>query len=82
VFHADLTAHNLQISGADAIFLLDFDRGRIMPGDGLWRRRNLDRLHRSFTKISRGGEVVFRESDWRIVRDGYHSACRLPALVA
>lgn len=82
VFHADLTAHNLQINGADAVFLLDFDRGRVMPGDGLWRRRNLDRLHRSLTKISRDGEVVFHESDWQIVRDGYHSACHLPAVAA
>ena len=82
VFHADLTAHNLQISGANALFLLDFDRGRIMPGDGLWRRRNLERLHRSLTKISRDGRVTFRESDWQIVRDGYRSSCHLPAVAA
>jgi 3-deoxy-D-manno-octulosonic acid kinase len=82
VFHADLNAHNLQINGADAVFLLDFDRGCVMPGDGLWRRRNLDRLYRSLRKISRDGQVVFRESDWQILRDGYHSACHLPAVAA
>lgn len=80
VCHADLNAHNLQISGAGAVFLLDFDRGRIMPGDGLWRRRNLDRLHRSLVKISRDGRARFRDSDWQILRDGYHSTCHLPAL--
>jgi 3-deoxy-D-manno-octulosonic acid kinase len=82
ICHADLNSHNIQLSTADAVFLLDFDRGRLMPGDGHWRRRNLDRLHRSLTKISRAGAVRFREADWQIVRDGYHSACRLPAVAA
>jgi 3-deoxy-D-manno-octulosonic acid kinase len=82
VCHADLTAHNLQISSSDQMFLLDFDRGRIMPGDGLWRRRNLERLHRSLTKISRDGAVAFREQDWETLLAGYRSACPLPAVAA
>lgn len=80
IYHADLTAHNLQISSAGAIFLLDFDRGRIMPADGHWRRRNLERLHRSLTKISRDGQVSFRDENWQLLCDGYRSACHLPAL--
>jgi 3-deoxy-D-manno-octulosonic acid kinase len=72
-FHADLTAHNLQISRRDEIFLLDFDRGRLMSGDGTWRRRNLDRLHRSLTKISSDGAVGFSEANWSAILEGYRS---------
>ena len=72
VFHADLTAHNLQIDGRDQIFLLDFDRGRIMPGPGAWQQRNLQRLHRSLTKISGTGGISFGATEWSAVIDGYH----------
>src|SRR5690606_15004626 len=40
VWHADLTAHNLQIDTGDRIFLLDFDRGRLRAEGGRWRRQN------------------------------------------
>ena len=71
VFHADLTAHNLQIDSDDRLFLLDFDRGRIMPGAGAWTRANLDRLQRSLRKISADGSLQFREQDWDALRGGY-----------
>jgi 3-deoxy-D-manno-octulosonic acid kinase len=71
VWHADLTAHNLQIDSADRIFLLDFDRGRFRPPGGGWRRRNLDRLHRSLTKISRDGSVRFGTGEWEALLAGY-----------
>ena len=78
VCHADLTAHNLQISSHDEIFLLDFDRGRIMAGNGTWQGRNLERLHRSLTKISSSGTARFNAADWSALLDGYRTACRLP----
>lgn len=71
VCHADLTAHNLQIDGDDRIFLLDFDRGRIMSGPGDWRARNLGRLHRSLRKISRDGAISFTDRDWEAILAGY-----------
>ena len=71
VFHADLTAHNLQINSRDEIFLLDFDRGRIRRPGGRWRQRNLDRLHRSLTKISRDGAVSFGPPEWHALLAGY-----------
>jgi 3-deoxy-D-manno-octulosonic acid kinase len=73
-FHADLTAHNLQIDGDDTIFLLDFDRGRRMAGEGSWRARNLERLHRSLAKVSAEGTFVFRPAHWAALREGYRSA--------
>jgi 3-deoxy-D-manno-octulosonic acid kinase len=76
IFHADLTAHNLQISGRDEIYLLDFDRGRIMPGAGDWRQRNLDRLHRSLTKVSADGSIAFDGARWAAVLEGYRLTSR------
>lgn len=73
-FHADLTAHNLQIDGRDAIFLLDFDRGRRMESDGAWRGRNLDRLHRSLAKIGGEGTFGFRAAHWSALLEGYRAA--------
>lgn len=75
VYHADLTAHNLQIDVADRIFLLDFDRGRIRHDRRPWREANLARLHRSLTKISAPGPasptVTFGERQWRWLLEGY-----------
>lgn len=75
VFHADLTAHNLQIDSDDRLYLLDFDRGRIMGSAGGWRRGNLERLHRSLRKISADGCVRFGERDWELLLAGYAEAC-------
>lgn len=71
VFHADLTAHNLQIDRADRIFLLDFDRGRVRTDGRPWREANLARLHRSLSKISQAGAVEFTAREWRWLEDGY-----------
>lgn len=72
-FHADLTAHNLQIDGRDRIFLLDFDRGRLLPADGAWRQRNLERLQRSLVKISGEGAFRFVPGHWDALLEGYRS---------
>ncbi|MEO7386335.1 MAG: 3-deoxy-D-manno-octulosonic acid kinase [Gammaproteobacteria bacterium] len=71
VFHADLTAHNLQIDTADRIFLLDFDRGRIRTDGSHWRQSNLARLQRSLAKISQDGAIQFSPREWRWLLDGY-----------
>jgi 3-deoxy-D-manno-octulosonic acid kinase len=72
-FHADLTAHNLQIDDRDEIFLLDFDRGRLMAGDGPWRRRNLERLRRSLRKVSGEGAFRYEPAHWRSLLEGYQA---------
>jgi 3-deoxy-D-manno-octulosonic acid kinase len=68
--HADLNAHNIQINGAERVFLLDWDRGdRRQPGS--WRNRNLARLHRSLLKISRDGAVQFDAANWELLIHAY-----------
>ncbi len=71
VFHADLTAHNLQIDGADKIFLLDFDRGRIMRGPGAWQENNMRRLQRSLNKISATENISLPSGSWDVLVDAY-----------
>ena len=71
IYHADLTAHNLQISDANKIYLLDFDRGRRMAGSGSWQDSNLSRLKRSFLKISEGNSICFNEVCWSELMKGY-----------
>lgn len=74
ICHADLNAHNIQIDSQDRLYLLDFDRGRIMDGPGGWMQRNLDRLHRSLTKLYAQGDIRFSDADWMNLIDGYRLA--------
>ncbi len=63
VDHADLNAHNILLDSADAVSVIDFDRGKLRaPGawadgvwtGGAWAPRNLSRLRRSLSKVARG----------------------------
>ena len=74
ICHADLNAHNIQIDSQNRLYLLDFDRGRIMDAPGGWMQRNLDRLHRSLTKLYAQGDIRFSDIDWTNLIDGYHLA--------
>lgn len=71
ICHADLNAHNIQIDSRGHLFLLDFDRGRIMSGPGGWTRRNLERLRRSLDKLLDQGAIRFDDSNWTALLDGY-----------
>jgi len=65
VFHADLTAHNILADEAGQLFLLDFDRGRLRA-DGSWKERTLERLHRSFRKITQQDPAInVSATDWQ-----------------
>src|SRR5258708_8078066 len=52
VDHADLNAHNILLDGAGVVRVIDFDRGRVRA-PGRWASRNLQRLLRSLSTISR-----------------------------
>jgi 3-deoxy-D-manno-octulosonic acid kinase len=51
VQHADLNAHNLLLGDDGAVYVLDFDRGRIRPR-GAWEQDVLGRLRRSLVKVT------------------------------
>ncbi len=72
--HADLNAHNILIDARGEVSLVDFDRGRLRR-TGVWRRRNLARLHRSLVKI--GASLPADRvgaADWAELRAGYAEA--------
>lgn len=71
VFHADLSAHNIQVDRADRVYILDFDRGRIMRSPGQWRDSNLIRLQRSLRKICDSSDIVFGAGQWQSLLAGY-----------
>jgi 3-deoxy-D-manno-octulosonic acid kinase len=51
--HADLNANNLLLDPAGAVFLIDWDKGRLEAASGHWCRSVLDRLERSLRKECR-----------------------------
>jgi 3-deoxy-D-manno-octulosonic acid kinase len=53
VHHADLNAHNLLLGEGEAVYVLDFDRGRIRER-GAWEQAVLQRLRRSLEKVTAG----------------------------
>lgn len=76
VFHADMNAYNLQIDTAGKLWMLDFDRGRLLP-PGPWQQKTLSRLHRSLQKIVRlNPKLYFRQSNWEQFLQGYFDASR------
>lgn len=76
VYHADLNAYNVQVNEKDELFLLDFDRGKLMQ-PGVWRQKNLARLHRSLQKIrSLDKRARFSKAEWNELLEGYFSESR------
>lgn len=51
LIHADLNARNILVDVQDRVYLIDFDRARIEPGQTAACSRNMQRLRRSFEKV-------------------------------
>lgn len=76
VFHADMNAYNLQIDAFGQLWMLDFDRGRLLP-PGPWQQKSLSRLHRSLQKIkSLDPAIHYDEQCWDTLLQGYFDASR------
>ncbi len=76
VYHADLNAYNVQVDQDDKLFLLDFDRGKLLS-PGVWQQKNISRLHRSMRKIKRlEPRLYYVAANWKQFLDGYFSASR------
>lgn len=74
ILHADLNAHNIQIGTSDELYLLDFDRGRIMAAPGSWSADNLARLQRSLLKLQQQYEIHFSADNWQTLLDVYQAS--------
>jgi len=76
VYHADLNAYNVQVDQEDRLYLLDFDRGRLLE-PGIWRQKNMARLHRSLKKIKAlDKQCHFSKAEWNELLEGYFSESR------
>jgi len=72
IYHADLNAHNILVSGDAQIYLIDFDKG-CQRASGNWGMQNMQRLQRSLQKLS-GSQPSFayNEAAWEACMQGYH----------
>ncbi len=75
IYHDDLNANNILIDQRGEIYLIDFDKGKIMSkkAEGnSWQQNNLDRLLRSFNKEkTKNTELRFSDSNWQQLLTGY-----------
>lgn len=77
VYHADLNARNILLSGAPRpeagdIYLIDFDNSYVRTDAGSWKMANLARLKRSLLKFKRNSAGFnFDEVDWSALLAGY-----------
>ncbi|WP_434930760.1 3-deoxy-D-manno-octulosonic acid kinase [Shewanella sp. HL-SH5] len=73
VYHADLNAKNILISG-DSFSLIDFDRGEIKSPQKQWQQANLQRLLRSFNKEqTKQPTLPFTTENWQQLIQGYQT---------
>lgn len=71
-----MNAYNLQIDKDGDLWMLDFDRGKLLP-PGLWQQKTLSRLHRSLHKIATlDPQHHFRQQNWEQFLEGYFKASR------
>ena len=76
VYHADMNAHNLQIDDDGELWMLDFDRGRLLQ-PGAWQQKTLSRLHRSLNKIRSANPALHVNAEnWEQFLEGYFVASR------
>ncbi len=74
-YHADLNAHNILLNTQGAVFVIDFDRGRLQPPDGAWREQNLQRLRHSLLKLSTQNlDFHFDSTAWQLLLSSYQQA--------
>jgi len=65
VHHADLNANNIVFDDQQAVWVLDFDRGRIRTVQKAWIDTVLARLLRSLNKLHERHGIHFQLDDWQ-----------------
>lgn len=73
-YHADLNARNILLGETEpgAVYLIDWDRGRLRRPARSWQRRNLARLRRSLEKLAgRLSPFHYSGNEFEHLLDGY-----------
>ena len=78
VYHDDLNANNILIDDGNQVFIIDFDKGKIIADIKIkseqWKAQNLQRLLRSLIKEKlKDKKICFDDKHWRELLRGYHS---------
>jgi 3-deoxy-D-manno-octulosonic acid kinase len=82
IYHDDLNANNLLIDNNNKIFIIDFDKGKIITDEkiksALWKTKNLQRLLRSLNKEkAKNYKLFYTEKNWKILLKGYFTTISL-----
>jgi len=73
IYHADLNCHNFLIDPQVQVWVIDFDKSRVLPGNK-WKAGNLGRLYRSLKKqASLSEQFSFFDEDWQMLLKAYHT---------
>ncbi len=70
VNHTDLNIHNILIDDQEKIWIIDFDKCH-QQEHGEWKKKNLDRLNRSFKKEWNKRVIYWQAQDFCFLCDGY-----------
>jgi 3-deoxy-D-manno-octulosonic acid kinase len=73
VWHADLNARNILLDDAMQVYLIDFDRARLMRDTEVNGKRNLERLKRSLEKLWPAERRALLQPSWLRLLAGYHA---------
>lgn len=69
--HRDLNAENILFDDSGAVYLIDWDKGRLHAGPGAWCDTVLARLRRSLDKLQALGDVSELDAGWKRLLDAY-----------
>lgn len=73
VYHADLNINNILFDQEKRVFIIDFDRGRLVQPGHQCLRQNITRLKRSFMKeASRNKPFYWQSEQWDMMIENYN----------
>jgi 3-deoxy-D-manno-octulosonic acid kinase len=72
VYHADLNINNILFDQEQRVFIIDFDRGRLVRPYHQCLKQNINRLKRSFLKeASRNSTFYWQDRHWSKLIESY-----------
>lgn len=75
VYHADLNINNILFDSRGKVYLIDFDRGEVLPPKHAKLSANIDRLKRSFEKeAQRQAHFYWQPNQWQTFLHSYKKA--------